>query len=98
MGLSDSDFGVMDHMAKFMESMPGGSGEMFTMKPGSAEWEQEHGYQGVPVKTVRYEYGQTVSIEKVKEVKRSSFDSDVFNVPAGFKEKNMMEGMGGFGQ
>jgi hypothetical protein len=61
-------------------------------KVGSEEWEQGDGYPGVPVRTITYSRGQKQEKTELIEVQRQDLDASIFDLPAGFKSKEILEG------
>ncbi len=83
LGLSSSDFQVFDKFGEFVGNMGEEIGAKMaaTFKVGSEAWEKEHGYSGVPVKTVEYQNNQVVGTSVITEVTRRGFTPADFVLP-----------------
>jgi hypothetical protein len=93
LNVSPADLKVFEEFGKMFEGFGDEkTGAMF--KIGSTEFEEEQGYPGVPVKTVRYYAGQVEQVEElVKVEKKSGFDDAIFQLRPGLKKTDMMDQM-----
>src|SRR5262249_49519099 len=83
LGFSMADFGVTKDMAAFFEKlMPADAAQMFRL--GTPE---EAGFSGVPVRTVNYIGGQTVT-QELTDIKRQAFADTLFQAPAGYQKQD----------
>jgi len=88
-GLTLADFAVSQDMAAFFQKMipPG----MARTMPSAAEMfhigtPEEQGFSGVPVRTITYSSGQTVTHE-ITDVHRQAFPDSTFQAPAGYQKQ-----------
>jgi hypothetical protein len=87
LGIERKDFQVMQRMSEFMSELsPHSAGGL---NVGSAEWEKEQGYPGIPVRTIEYSMGKKVFQTDLKDVKRQQIDSSLFELPKGLTKKSV---------
>jgi hypothetical protein len=85
-GLTPADFNVAIQLSEFIR----------TLMPQAADHvavygtPQDQGFSGIPVRRNSYANGRATSVSEVKEFRRESFPSSIFEVPAGFTQKPMM--------
>lgn len=88
LGLTASDFAVMDKFVEFMKEITGPMSQMVSTGFVTKYGEGDDALPGVPVKTVRYTHGGQ-SVDEFKSVERKTPDASVFEVPAGLKKETM---------
>jgi len=88
LGLTAETFKVMKDIGEFFEGFAKDMAADFD-KIGSAEWEKEQGYTGIPVKTLSYTDGQLRSTTEMTEVKPGDLAASLFDLPAGLTKKEM---------
>jgi hypothetical protein len=86
-GLTESDFKVMQSAGEFFAGLP--QQQPFMYKVGSKEWEKEHGYPGLPIRTIRYSGAQVQHRTEIKEIRRQDFAVSLFELPGGLQKKEM---------
>jgi hypothetical protein len=96
-GFTMGDFAVSKDMADFFQKMmpPG----MARSMPSAAELfhigtPEEHGFSGVPVRTITYSGGQVLTTHEITDVHRQTFADSVFQAPAGYTKKESPFGRG----
>ncbi|MEF9437243.1 MAG: DUF3617 domain-containing protein [Candidatus Mariimomonas ferrooxydans] len=86
LGIKQKDFRVMKSMGEFMSELSPDAASQFNV--GSDEWEKEHGYPGVPVRTISYSMGKKVFQTEIQDVKKQKIDSSLFELPKGLTKKS----------
>ena len=85
LNINPDDLKGLKAMGKFFEVLTKEIEEFYMI--GSDEAEKEGGFSGVPVKTIEYEAGNIQLINELKEITNKSFDSSIFELPAGLKKE-----------
>ena len=83
--IDPNDLKGLNAMGKFFEVLTKETDELFMI--GSDELSKEGGFSGIPVKTIEYESGDVSQITEIKEITKKSFDSAIFELPAGLKKE-----------
>lgn len=95
-GISTADLKVFEEFGKLFEGF-GDEKQSAAFKIGSKEFEEEQGFPGVAVKTIKYSNGKVQSTEElVKVEKKSGFDDALFQLRPNLKKtENPMDQMKG---
>jgi len=80
-GIQEADMKVLKDMAKFFQKFAKGMPDLIGNK--------ENGLEGVPVKSISYRDGKPTWESDLKSVKKEDLAASLFEIPAGFTEKNM---------
>ncbi len=80
--VGQADYQVLKDMAKFFEKFAKNMEGLIGDKANN-------GMDGIPVKTISYKEGAASFLTEMKEVKKEAFSSDLFEVPAGLKKREM---------
>jgi hypothetical protein len=86
LGIEQKDFRVMQSMGEFMNELSPDAASNFNF--GSEDWETNHGYPGVPVRTISYSMGKKVSQTEIQEIKKQKIDSSFFELPKGLTKQS----------
>ena len=89
LGIDQKDFHVMERMGEFMNELSPDAASNFNF--GSEDWEANHGYPGVPVRTISYSMGKKVSQTEIQEIKKQKIDSSLFELPKGLTKQSFMD-------
>jgi hypothetical protein len=93
LNISPPDLKVFEEFGKMFEGL-GNEKTNAMFKIGSKEFEEEQGYPGVPVKTIRYSGGEVEYVEELVKIERKSgFDDAIFQLRPGLKKSDMMDQM-----
>lgn len=90
-GLKPADLEVWRELADFFKGLDPEGGKGFPV-PGSADWEREQGYPGVPVLGITYHDGKPESEWRIEDIRQGSFPASIFEVPAGFQKEALPGG------
>jgi hypothetical protein len=82
-GITPSDVAVLKEFAKFFEKFGKNQSDFFKFD------RNDMGFTGVPVKSVMMEGEKVKSTSELKEAESKSFPDSTFDVPAGYKKKEM---------
>ena len=88
LGLTPENFKVLNDLGEFFKDFAKDLASAFG-QVGSAEWEKEQGYDGIPVRTLSYSNGKLHATTEVTEVNQESLAPALFNLPTGLKKKEM---------
>jgi hypothetical protein len=83
LGLTASDLSILKEFSKFFERFGRNESDFFKFD------RTDLGFAGVPVKTMVMEKGKAKSVSELKESIPQSFPASTFDVPAGYKKKEM---------
>jgi len=83
LGLTASDLSILKEFSKFFERFGRNESDFFKFD------RTDLGFAGVPVKTMVVEKGKVKSLSELKETIPQSFPSTTFDVPTGYKKKEM---------
>ena len=83
LSLTASDLSILKEFSKFFERFGRNESDFFKFD------RTDLGFAGVPVKTMVVEKGKVKSVSELKEIIPQSFPSTTFDVPAGYKKKEM---------
>jgi hypothetical protein len=81
--ITESDLAAMKQFSKFFEKFGQNKSDFFKFD------RTDLGFAGMPVKTVMMESGKVKSSSELKEATRKDFPPSTFEVPAGYKKKEM---------
>jgi Domain of unknown function (DUF4412) len=83
LGLTPADFEISKQVSTFFQKIvPQGMDQILGV--GTLETQ---GFNGVPIRRIRYAGGEARSTSEVIEVKRQTFDASTYEVPAGFTKQ-----------
>jgi hypothetical protein len=89
--IDTDDLKGLQAMGKFFEVLSKDTEELFMI--GSDMQDQEGAFSGMPVKTIEYKSGAVVETTELKEIKSTSFESAIFELPPGLKKEQKSWGM-----
>jgi hypothetical protein len=81
--LTATDLAALKQFSKFFEKFGANKSDFFKFD------RTDLGYTGVPVKTVMMEGAKVKMSSELKEATKKSFPASIFDVPAGYKKKDM---------
>lgn len=84
-GLSADDFKIFQAFGDIFANLFKDAGPLF--KVGSTDFEKQMGFPGVPVKTISYSGGKVTETMEVKDLKKTTNDAALFEIPAGLKKE-----------
>lgn len=101
LGVTNDDLVIFRKLADFMGNMGGDIADKInaSFQIGSAEFEKENGYAGVPIKGIDYSmYGEVENIDETESVNRKTFGPETFQIPNKdkLKKQDIMGGMPDF--
>jgi hypothetical protein len=86
-GFNQEDFPVLKDMEDFYKSLTEQQPALFSVS--FKEFQEEFGAKGFPVKVIGFSQGKAVSTVEVTEIKQATFDAASFEIPAGYKKKEI---------
>jgi hypothetical protein len=83
LGLTAADFDISKQVSAFFQKLlPQGEEQIVGI--GTLETQ---GFDGIPLRRIRYQAGKTVMTSEVMEVTRQNFPASSYDVPAGFQKQ-----------
>jgi len=83
-GIDAKEMKALSGMGEFFESISPEMADLFSF--GDKDAEKKGGFSGMPVKTIDYDEGKKTSVFELNKIENKSFESTVFNIPAGFEK------------